>query len=330
MDLRPPEYMALVNPIACNAFAMRFESRTDRAIPMTLSGMDPEAEVLFDQETSVSVCDAEMLIAPYLKVVTPLPPRVAAHLLTARLTLEVDGEIVVAGEYVERFLLKPPFSGVGYSEKDPKVSVGLKTEADLLGTCKLNFLPNRSRVIIRLTKLPKYDGPVEIVLGVMLSRYTTKAKTGCLFGVAALDEHQAAAPITYSWQGAEGVAGRLGTAGAGGAHVPLSSENLDVQRAHLLGQALREEERIRAMRRDAEETVLFMKAQAAAAAAAPPPPPPPAPKGYVEEPPMPSIEDQVERAKGRLIRWGIYATITMATVAGTLLLAYRYLKAFLP
>src|SRR3990170_3258606 len=148
--MKPPEYAALINPIACNAFAMRYVGRRDIAEAIVLDtrkdrgGKSPSLS--FDFTVQVSITEALMFVAPFVKLTVPVKADYAGAFLAARLTVTIDGLKIVDKELLERYLVAPAcrFSNPEHQE-NPLVFVG-RDEDCLLGACTLSFLTNGSRI----------------------------------------------------------------------------------------------------------------------------------------------------------------------------------------
>ena len=109
---RPPEYAALINPIACNAFAMRCEGRNDLEQTLVVdTGLTPGGTPINAQTlnatTQSQVCDAKMFVMPFIKLLTPVSPDYAGQFFLALFTFSIDGELVVNNAAVEKHLLCP-------------------------------------------------------------------------------------------------------------------------------------------------------------------------------------------------------------------------------
>jgi len=204
---RPPEYAALINPIACNAFAMRCEGRSD--IEQTLvidTGLTADlpglTAVLLDVTTQSQVCDAKMFVMPFIKLLTPVSTDYAGKFFLAKFTFSIDGEKVVNDSAVEKHLLCPACliavqpSPASTDVTAVRIILG-EREDELLGQCQMFFLPNGTRIQATLTGIPTGAGNIRVNTGAVLANYTTKARQGCLFGVGALDAQQQAYPVTY-------------------------------------------------------------------------------------------------------------------------------------
>lgn len=204
---RPPEYAALINPIACNAFAMRCEGRAD--IEQTLvvdTGLTPGGTPINAQTMNVTtqsqVCDAKMFICPFIKLLTPVSPDYAGQFFLASFTFSIDGELVINNSAVEMHLVCPACQ-IAVQPSPPTTDPAAvrlllgRTEDEMLGCCQMFFLPNGTNIIATLNGIPTGAGPLRINTGVILANYTTKARQGCLFGVGALDAQQQAYPVTY-------------------------------------------------------------------------------------------------------------------------------------
>jgi len=204
---RPPEYAALINPIACNAFAMRCEGRNDLEqtlvvdTGLTLDGTPINAVVL-DATTQSQVCDAKLFVCPFIKLLTPVSPDYAGRFFLARFTFSIDGEKVVNDSAVEMHLVCPACQIAVQPSPDSSDATLVRlllgqSEDEVLGCCQMFFLPNGTRIVATLSGIPTGAGAIRINTGAILANYTTKARQGCLFGVGALDAQQQAYPVTY-------------------------------------------------------------------------------------------------------------------------------------
>ena len=205
---RPPEYAALINPIACNAFAMRCEGRND--IEQTLvvdTGTTPDETPItvtsLDFTTSSQVCDAKLFVMPFVKLLTPVTTDFAGKFFLSLFTFSIDGEKVVNESAIEKHLLCPACqiavqpSPATTDIAEVRLLLG-EREDELLGGCQMFFLPNGTRIIATIAGIPTgAPGNIRINTGAVLANYTTKARQGCLFGVGALDAQQQAYPVTY-------------------------------------------------------------------------------------------------------------------------------------
>lgn len=199
---RPPEYAALINPIACNAFAMRCEGRADIKQTVTVdTGLTPGGTPItlnsLDFTTSSQVCDAKMFVLPYVELVTPVSPDYLGQFHTARLTFSIDGEKVINDSAIQNHLLCPACLVAAQPTDLGVLLIAGVSEDELLGGCQMFFLPNGTRLQAQITGIPTGGGVLRINTGAILANYTTKARQGCLFGVGALDAQQQAYPVTY-------------------------------------------------------------------------------------------------------------------------------------
>jgi len=204
---RPPEYAALINPIACNAFAMRCEGRND--IEQTLvvdtgstADLTPLNVVSLDVTTSSQVCDAKMFVMPFVKLLTPVSPDYAGKFFLAKFTFSIDGEKVVNESAIEKHLICPACQIAVQPSPDSSDAADVRLllgerEDELLGQCQMFFLPNGTRIQGSITGIPTGAGNIRINTGAVLANYTTKSRQGCLFGVGALDAQQQAYPVSY-------------------------------------------------------------------------------------------------------------------------------------
>ncbi len=204
---RPPEYAALINPIACNAFAMRCEgpNNLEQSLVVdtgTTADEDPIDAVTLDATTVSQVCDAKLFVMPFIKLMTPVSADYAGKFFLSKFTFSIDGEKVINDSAVEHSLLCPACQIAVQPSPDSADVANLRifvgsTQDDLLGNCQMFFLPNGTRLIANLSDIPTGAGSVRLNTGAVLANYTTKARQGCLFGVGALDAQQQAYPVTY-------------------------------------------------------------------------------------------------------------------------------------
>lgn len=198
---RPPEYAALINPIACNAFAMRCEGRADIKQTITVdtgltAGGTPIDVESLNYTTSSAVCDAKMFVLAFAELVTPVTPDYLGQFQTALFTFDIDGEKVIDESAINNHLMCPACLVAGQTTSAVLLIAGV-SEDELLGGCQMFFLPNGTHLTANITGIPTGAGVIRINTGAILANYTTKARQGCLFGVGALDAAQQAYPVTY-------------------------------------------------------------------------------------------------------------------------------------
>jgi hypothetical protein len=198
---RPPEYAALINPIACNAFAMRCEGRADIKQTVTINTGNTDGQATQDVEvmnytTSSAVCDAKMFVLPYAELVTPVTPDYLGQFHTALFTFNIDGEKVIDDSAIQNHLLCPACLVAGQTTSSVLLIAGV-SEDELLGGCQMFFLPNGTNLVANITGIPSGAGTIRVNTGAILANYTTKARQGCLFGVGALDAQNQAYPVTF-------------------------------------------------------------------------------------------------------------------------------------
>jgi hypothetical protein len=204
---RAPEYAALINPMACNAFAMRCEGRNDIEQTLvvntgTTADETPLNVVTLDVTTQSQVCDAKLFVMPFVKLLTPVSPDYAGKFFLAKFTFSIDGEKVVNESAIEKHLICPAcqIAVQGSPDSSDIANVRLllgEREDELLGQCQMFFLPNGTKVQASIAGIPTGAGNIRINTGAVLANYTTKSRQGCLFGVGALDAQQTAYPVTY-------------------------------------------------------------------------------------------------------------------------------------
>lgn len=197
-----PEYAALINPIACSAFAMRCEGRADikqRQVisTTTTSGSTLAVQTLLDTTTTSQVCDAKMFITPFVEVYNDLTLDYASEFVNSLLNFTIDGEPVIKDSAINNHLLCPACLIARQPTDEVRILLGCECELGLLGMCQMFFLPNGTSITATLTNVPTGAGDLNVNAGVILVNYTTKVRQGCLFGVGALDAQQQAFPVQY-------------------------------------------------------------------------------------------------------------------------------------
>lgn len=263
-----------------------------------------QTSTILDFTTKNSPTDEALLfVSPFVTLMTPVRPDWAGRFFLSRLHLDVDGETVVNGELVEKFLLAPPCQiALGDQELgEPVVFVGRSEEA-LLGGCRLHFLPNGTRIVGNLRDIPgglrdAPGGPNKIRLnsGTILFLYSTRPKQGALFEVGLLDKANQVNPISHEWPHAS--------------HVNLAQELESATFRRLLEQQEMEME----LRFQQEETKIRLLSEMMGKPkdAAPPKPPPPPKPVAEEQPARPDFEETFARATRHLVAWGIMATVIL-------------------
>jgi hypothetical protein len=97
-----PEYLALVNPIAVNAFAMRLDrARKLLATKLILTSKRPEHGfdrplAIVHHATETQVCDAIYLKSFHVRLGDGVPEAYAKRLWEAKFSLSIDGEPMIA------------------------------------------------------------------------------------------------------------------------------------------------------------------------------------------------------------------------------------------
>jgi hypothetical protein len=218
---RPPEYAALINPVACNAFAMRCEGRADIKQTLTVDTTNTAGSTLstvtsLNLTTVSAVCDAKMFVLPYVELVTPVSPDYLGQFHIAQLTFDIDGEKVINQSSIQNHLLCPACLVAAQPTNLGVQLIAGVSEDELLGGCQMFFLPNGTRLTATISGIPTGAGVLRINTGAILANYTTKARQGCLFGVGALDAQQQAYPVSYPCPSTFGAAMQPAVTGMGG------------------------------------------------------------------------------------------------------------------
>ena len=202
-----PEYAALINPVACAAFAMRCEGRADIKTRTTLATgntLDETALANINVGTvqiDTQICDAVMFITPFIELWNAVSLAYGCRFVNSLLTVSIDGEKVVNESAVNNHLLCPAcliaVQPVGSGVTDLTVLLGCECELALLGMCEMFFMPNGTNITATLDAIPTGAGNIDVNFGMILSNYTTKVRQGCLMGVGALDASQNAVEVHY-------------------------------------------------------------------------------------------------------------------------------------
>lgn len=197
-----PEYAALINPIACSAYAMRCEGRADikqRTVISTgtTTGSTLSKQTVLNVDTSSQVCDAKMFITPFVELYNDVTLDYASEFVNSLLTFSIDGEDVIKQSAINNHLLCPACLIARQPTDEVRVLLGCECELGLLGMCQMFFLPTGTNIEACIENIPTGGGDLNVVAGVILVNYTTKVRQGCLFGVGALDAQQQAYPVNY-------------------------------------------------------------------------------------------------------------------------------------
>lgn len=193
-----PEFIALYNPIANHAFALRRERSlkvcATKSIYTTRQAGDenlPGPVTLVDHTTETRICDSQYVRGFTVRLGDGIPEADAKRLWEAKFSLSIDGELVtrqtplrdliqqkeITLEYAKNCCLFPahPF------KENPKISedarfpgVDLKTvdTSKFLGY----MLPNGTKINATLADVPRGIGLVKIEVGWTYGSYTSKPK----------------------------------------------------------------------------------------------------------------------------------------------------------
>ena len=183
-DFDFPEYAALLNPISCTAYAMRFDGRYSIDETLVIQELE-RGPLTWTRTTWSQPCDALLATRAYVRVAPPASLLAIEELRKAVLTLRIDGEPVIDRESLAGYLALPDgwgvrriprllrlrtqslFTGVGLNdeaEADPGLHYGIM----LTNGCQI-------RMEIELHDCT-FTGPVTLAAGLVLGRYTTKAR----------------------------------------------------------------------------------------------------------------------------------------------------------
>ena len=111
-----PEYLALVDKKACQAIPMRFDREVAPEQETRIN--DPyvaKYSVLQYQPDYLGLCDASLIIRPWIRPASVSPPGLIDILRTWRLSVHLDGNEILPQYPFEEFLVGP--DGFGYRER---------------------------------------------------------------------------------------------------------------------------------------------------------------------------------------------------------------------
>ncbi len=185
-----PPHAALVNAVKQNAFAMRFVTWMDFSNTLKLKPADLPSDGIgleaMSRRTSFQVCDAGLLLAPYVRI-GKMPKKLAERVRQGRISMWIDGYEIFIGKHLWKLERDPDgriseepwyefkarkefFWGV---KLDQDTSEASGDPADAIGI----FLPHDSHLKVDLYGLPKddHDG-IEVDVGMIMGKYTTKVE----------------------------------------------------------------------------------------------------------------------------------------------------------
>jgi hypothetical protein len=179
-----PEYLALINPAACNAMAIRFAERVH--LPereLTWVGPAMGSVILLEETLTCNVTDAFLCVRPYVKLLPPESAGTREQLeRLGKVTVRADKTLLFSGS-ISEVLVGP--DGYGVHRKpfsfryhaDPKDSVFgtgvLNAEGEATPSDHGVFLAHRTKVLIEL-EYPLRDGELKLATGLVMARYTTR------------------------------------------------------------------------------------------------------------------------------------------------------------
>jgi hypothetical protein len=181
-----PKYAALVNPIACNAFAMRYH-RTEvfrNTVALSHSLFTDGADLL-NLTTHSQVCDAILLIRPWIRLGAQTGKEALEIVRKGLVTFTLDGEKLFEKTSIDEFLMDEN----GYGVRRKPCSLGHIKTSCLFGGCGLDsehqadaskdlgiMMVNGTRVVLTLHGQADAPGtPVSVTAGLVAATYTTKA-----------------------------------------------------------------------------------------------------------------------------------------------------------
>jgi hypothetical protein len=188
-----PEYLALINPSACNGMAIRFAERV-HLVERELTWIGPAGTgkvILLEEALSCNVTDAFLFVRPYVRLLSPESAGTREQLeRLGKVTVRADDTVLFNGS-ISEVLVGP--DGYGVHRKpfsfryhaDPKGSVFgtgvLNAEGEATPSDHGVFLTHRTKVLIEL-EYPLRDGELKLATGLVMARYTTMdSKYGSAF-----------------------------------------------------------------------------------------------------------------------------------------------------
>jgi hypothetical protein len=181
-----PKYAALVNPIACNAFAMRYH-RTEvfrNTVALSFSLFTGGTDLL-NLTTNSQVCDAILLIRPWIRLGAQTGKEALEIVRKGLVTFTLDGEKLCEKASIDEFLIDEN----GYGVRKKPFALGRIKTSCLFGGCGLNsehqadaskdlgiMMVNGTHVVLTLHGQADAPGtPVSVTAGLVAATYTTKA-----------------------------------------------------------------------------------------------------------------------------------------------------------
>jgi hypothetical protein len=179
-----PSYAALVNPIACTAFAMRFSRGRHWRRETTLEAGPLDGTVtLMDMTTQSPVCDADMVVRPFVRLASTTKPEMVDEIRREKLEMEVDGETVISGSLDDHLVRPDGWSVRRIPYMIHRVGACLFTAVALDEQSQASaeqqyglMAPNGTKINIRLVGCENsLSERVRLTTGVVAAAYTTKA-----------------------------------------------------------------------------------------------------------------------------------------------------------
>lgn len=173
-----PAYMALVNPIAKNAFAMRYKESLLIEHSTTLDKPVIFGTQLLNVTTSCRPIEADFVVRPYIRIKPSSDPEAILRLRQATISMNIDGEGVCRGP-IDEHLIGP--DGAPFRKNRWKVRVldclfpaaFLTATNEAEGVWQGVFCPNGSQIQIDVAFGSGFDREITLTTGVVAARYTT-------------------------------------------------------------------------------------------------------------------------------------------------------------
>lgn len=181
-DYMFPEYVCLINYIACNAFALKFGRRMD---PYQETAVLGSGEIM-DMTMSCQTSGAVFMVRPVVRILEAGPGD-REKFLDAGMKMKVDGYAVIDEPFRRHVLSKPmegraPFSFHSIPKDGTLFGVSPMTpamEAD--GNVNLGiFLQTGTNVRIEAVTPGRFTDPVNVRVSLLGALYTTKASGGAV------------------------------------------------------------------------------------------------------------------------------------------------------
>lgn len=185
-DYSFPEYLALINPFAGNAYALRFKERHPIECKSRFEGA--ARHTLLDHTTTNQLTDAVILIRPYIRLHRPMVDwSVISDFLSSEVLMTVDGERVLMTTVNDHLI----FQDGSFSRKFPWKFVRRYPNQSFFTACLIDgenvadganpqgiACPNATRIVVELSRSQPFSGVLALTTGLVAASYTTEGVPG--------------------------------------------------------------------------------------------------------------------------------------------------------